>query len=158
MGQRATETIVVAASPETVYAVAADFANYPSWVADLKSVAILETDADFEALLTASHDTPVVIFKHSRNCGTSGYALEELTDHLAHAPEKVRYAMVTVQTHRALSDAIAARLGVRHHTPQALLVRNGQVVWSATHHRITADVLDQEVTRTLSGATAPHSN
>ena len=46
MGQRATETIVVAASPETVYAVAADFANYPSWVADLKSVAILETDGE----------------------------------------------------------------------------------------------------------------
>lgn len=44
MGQRATETIVVSASPEAVYAVAADFANYPLWVADLKSVAILETD------------------------------------------------------------------------------------------------------------------
>ena len=123
-----------------------------------RDLAILEAAADLDDLLAASHDTPVVIFKHSHSCGTSGYALEELTEHLGHAPEGVRYAMVTVQTHRALSDAIAARLGVRHHTPQALLVRNGQVVWSATHHRITADVLDQEVTRTLSGATAPHSN
>ena len=123
-----------------------------------RDLAILDTDTDLDDLLAASHATPVVIFKHSRSCGTSGYALEELTDHLAHAPEGVRYAMVTVQTHRALSDTIAARLGVRHHTPQALLVRDGQVVWSATHHRITADVLDQEVTRTLSGATAPHSN
>jgi thioredoxin 1 len=123
-----------------------------------RNIATLETESDLDTLLAHSRTAPVLIFKHSRSCGTSAYALEELTDHLGHAPEGVTYAMVTVQTHRALSDAIAARLGVRHHTPQVLLVQDGRVVWSATHHRITADALDQEVTRTLSGATAPHSN
>ena len=44
MSQRATETIIVKAAPEAVYAIAADFATYPSWVADLKSVSVLETD------------------------------------------------------------------------------------------------------------------
>ena len=44
MSQRATETIIVKAAPEAVYAIAADFASYPSWVADLKSVSVLETD------------------------------------------------------------------------------------------------------------------
>ena len=44
MSQRAVESIMVKAAPDAVYAVAADFASYPSWVADLKSVAILESD------------------------------------------------------------------------------------------------------------------
>ena len=46
--------------------------------------------------------------------------------------------MVTVQTHRNVSNAVATRLGVRHETPQALLVRNGQVIWAASHFRVTA--------------------
>jgi thioredoxin 1 len=50
--------------------------------------------------------------------------------------------MVTVQTHREVSNAVAARLGVRHETPQALIVRGGRVVWSASHFRVTAKAVD----------------
>lgn len=53
-----------------------------------------------------------------------------------------QYAMVTVQTHRAVSNAIAQKLGVRHETPQALLVKSGRVVWSASHFRVTAAAVD----------------
>ena len=33
------------------------------------------------------------------------------------------------------------KLGVRHETPQALLIRDGRVVWSASHFRVTADAV-----------------
>ena len=56
-----------------------------------------------------------------------------------------QYAMVTVQTHRAVSNAIAQKLGVRHETPQALLVKNGRVVWSASHFRVTAAAVDDAI-------------
>ncbi len=46
MSQRATKSIVVNASPEVVYAVVTDFSRYPQWVADLKSVNVLESSAD----------------------------------------------------------------------------------------------------------------
>ena len=49
--------------------------------------------------------------------------------------------MVTVQTHRDVSNAVATRLGVRHETPQALLVRDGQVIWTASHFRVTAQAV-----------------
>jgi bacillithiol system protein YtxJ len=32
-------------------------------------------------------------------------------------------------------------LGVRHETPQAILLRDGVPVWSASHFRITAEAL-----------------
>jgi ribosome-associated toxin RatA of RatAB toxin-antitoxin module len=50
VAQRATESIVVGATPETIYAVVTDFANYASWVSDLKRIDVLERDADGRAL------------------------------------------------------------------------------------------------------------
>jgi hypothetical protein len=34
---------------------------------------------------------------------------------------------------------------VRHETPQALLVRDGTLVWSASHYRVTADAMSRAI-------------
>ena len=105
-----------------------------------------------DRLLSESHTRPLVLFKHSYSCGISAEALDELVDHLkssataAGLPD-LRYAMVTVQTHRDVSNAVTTRLGVRHETPQALLVREGRVVWSASLFRVTADAVQKALTR-----------
>lgn len=44
MPQRATESITVNASPETIYAVVADFEHYADWVSDLKRIEVLTRD------------------------------------------------------------------------------------------------------------------
>jgi bacillithiol system protein YtxJ len=98
-----------------------------------------------DGLLAESADRPVLLFKHSYSCGTSAEALDELLAHLSETPRDARYAMVTVQTHRDVSNAVAQRLGVRHETPQALLVRDGRVVWSASHFRVTADAVARAI-------------
>jgi ribosome-associated toxin RatA of RatAB toxin-antitoxin module len=49
--ERATETIMVAAEPDTVFAVAVDLEDYPEWVADLKSVAVTDRDAEGRPLV-----------------------------------------------------------------------------------------------------------
>jgi bacillithiol system protein YtxJ len=111
--------------------------------ADLKR---LTSPDQIDALLEESATRPVLIFKHSVSCGTSAYAFDELGDLLKRPlPVDVRYAVVVVQSDRATSTALAARLGVRHETPQALLVRDGRVVWHASHHRLTADALAKAV-------------
>jgi len=45
----ATERTTIAASPEQCYAIALDFERYPEWAADIKSVEVLERDADGRA-------------------------------------------------------------------------------------------------------------
>ncbi len=42
---KTVETAVVGASPSECYEIAGDFANYPEWAGDIKSVEILERDA-----------------------------------------------------------------------------------------------------------------
>ena len=106
---------------------------------------------DLDRVLSESHTRPLLLFKHSFTCGVSAEALDELIDHLnadivaAEMPDP-RYAIVTVQTHREVSNAVAARLGIRHETPQALLIRDGRVVWSASHFRVTADAMKKALT------------
>lgn len=102
-----------------------------------------------DALLSDSHQHPLLLFKHSDTCGTSMQAFEELEQYLADADPRIRHGLVTVQTDRAISDHVAARLGVRHQSPQAILICRGEVVWTASHHRITADALRQAVRSVL---------
>jgi bacillithiol system protein YtxJ len=94
-----------------------------------------------EAAIAESRERPVLLFKHSRTCGVSAEALDELRAHLDRDGVGATYKMVTVQSHRQVSDEVADRLGVRHETPQAILIRDGRPVWKASHFRITADAL-----------------
>lgn len=99
--------------------------------------------ASLEDAIAESRSRPVLLFKHSRYCGVSCEALDELQSHIHGAPGEVAYKMITVQTHRPVSDAAAQRLGLRHETPQAILLRDGKIVWNASHFRITATRLDE---------------
>lgn len=80
----------------------------------------------------------MLLFKHSFTCGVSAEALDELIAHLSADALEVCYAMIGVQTHREVSNAAAARLGVRHQSPQAILVHDGRAVWAASHFRVSA--------------------
>lgn len=101
---------------------------------------------ELEEALNDSHAKPVLLFKHSHTCGISAEALDELRAHLEERPGAggaVRYAIVTVQTHREVSNEIASRLGVRHETPQAILVRAGRAIWTASHFRVNVAELNK---------------
>ena len=99
-----------------------------------------------EAAIAESVERPVLLFKHSRTCGISCEALDELHAHLERTRTEAAYKVITVQSHRQISDEAAMRLGVRHETPQAILLRDGRPVWKASHFRITADELSRALT------------
>jgi bacillithiol system protein YtxJ len=101
--------------------------------------------AGLDEAITESRERPVLVFKHSRTCGISCEALDQLHEHVAEAPAGAAYKLITVQSHRRVSDELSTRLGIRHETPQAILLRDGRPVWNASHFRITA----KELTRVL---------
>jgi bacillithiol system protein YtxJ len=97
---------------------------------------------ELEAAIAESCERPVLVFKHSRTCGISCEALDELRTHVGRADAGVSYKLITVQSHRRVSDEATMRFGIRHETPQAILLRDGRPVWNASHFRITANHLD----------------
>ena len=110
----------------------------------------LKTLPDTDALAAAiaeSRTRPVLIFKHSRTCGISCEAFDALAAHLADEPgDHASYNLITVQSHRHVSEQAASLLGVRHETPQAIVLRDGAPVWTASHFRITTDALKRVLT------------
>jgi thioredoxin 1 len=112
----------------------------------MSALVALHDLAGVDAAIAESRERPVLLFKHSRYCGVSCEALDELQSHIeSPLVTGIAYRMVTVQTHRAVSDLIAQRLAIRHETPQAILLRHGKAVWNASHFRITATQLDRAV-------------
>ena len=107
----------------------------------------VEDVAHLDRLLKTPDPRPLLLFKHSRTCGTSAQALDELLMHLDERDTNARYAIVTVQTRRDVSSAVAKTLGIRHETPQVLLIQDGRVEWSASHFRVTADAVDAAIRR-----------
>jgi bacillithiol system protein YtxJ len=79
---------------------------------------------------------PRWLFKHSDACPVSAAALGEIESFLRERPGEAA-ALVVVQRRRPVSDHAARVLGVRHETPQALLLLGGRVLWHASHGRIT---------------------
>ena len=103
-------------------------------------------DHDLEQLLDRSKTNPVLIFKHSTQCPISTQAYEEFTDFVEGIDNLVCGSVLVIENRR-LSNAIATRFGVRHESPQALLIKDGRVVWHASHWSITSDSLNEALVR-----------
>jgi bacillithiol system protein YtxJ len=67
-------------------------------------------------------------------------ALDEVESFLQQHPNLPAY-LVDVRAERPLSQEIAARSGVQHESPQAILLRRGAPLWDASHYEITAEAL-----------------
>lgn len=93
----------------------------------------------FEELAIRSKEKPVVIFKHSLTCPISFAAYEQMAEFDG------QVALIEVQRARELSTEIENRLGVAHESPQVIVLRNGQVVWNASHFMVTADAVTEAV-------------
>ena len=92
-----------------------------------------------DQLLARSHDAPVVLFKHSSTCPISSFAYRQMSQ------VERDVSLVVVQRARDLSGEIASRTGIRHESPQAIILRNGQAVWSASHYDITSGAVEEAV-------------
>ena len=94
------------------------------------------TDADLDQLLAAPL---AVLYKHSPICPTSDVAYEEMLAFLRHSAVPVY--MVDVILHRPLSRALAERIGVRHASPQVIILRDGVAAWHRSHYEIQAEAM-----------------
>lgn len=85
-----------------------------------------------ENLLTDSKRKPVIVFKHSNACSISARAYREM--------EKFdgQVNILEVQSAREVSSELANLTGIRHETPQVIVLKDGKAVWNASHFDVTA--------------------
>jgi bacillithiol system protein YtxJ len=93
----------------------------------------LSSDLDLDHALAASHASPVIVFKHSQSCGSSWMAEASLREGRLPAPVH----QLVVQRSRAVSDRLARLVGVRHESPQVLILVDGRAAWHTSHAGVT---------------------
>jgi bacillithiol system protein YtxJ len=97
----------------------------------------LENSEQLEEIL--SSEKPTLIFKHSTRCHISSMALSGFKRSWSVSSENCSIYLLDLIAFRELSNEVANRTGVAHQSPQIILVKNGAVLHSASHHGIDAN-------------------
>jgi bacillithiol system protein YtxJ len=95
----------------------------------------IDDRAALDNVINDSKQKPVIVFKHSNACSISSRAYREM--------EKLEGVnILEVQSAREISRELANLTGIRHETPQVIVLRDGKAVWNASHFDVkAADVM-----------------
>lgn len=89
-------------------------------------------------LIEQSAEIPVLIFKHSTSCSISAMAINRFENKWTASPEACLVIYLDLLRFRAISNEIATKTGIQHQSPQAILLKNKQVVYTDSHSGIDA--------------------
>lgn len=105
---------------------------------------------DAQELARAFEEPWALLFKHSTRCPVSAAAHREVAEFRRRHPSAAVYVVHVVEQ-RDLSKAVAERTGVRHESPQAIVLEDGSVTWSDSHEGVTADALEAALSEPVRG-------
>ena len=91
-------------------------------------------------IIESSGKHPIIIFKHSTSCSISAMAKNRLEkSDLTNAD--IEFYYLDLLKHRDVSNAIAGELGVRHESPQIIIIKDGIAVDSASHGSVKEEFI-----------------
>jgi len=90
-----------------------------------------------DELFEQSSEKPVVLFKHSLTCPISAGVYQEISN----AGADIN--LIIIQNARSVSKAVAEKTGIRHESPQAIVLKNGEPVYHASHYDVTAEDVEK---------------
>ena len=99
----------------------------------------INTTEELDNLFQKSFDEPVMLFKHSLTCPISAGVYREVSQ------TDADINIVVMQNARNISNQIAERTGIRHESPQAIVLKDGKAVYHASHYDITADEISEKL-------------
>ncbi len=101
----------------------------------------LSDEEQLKTIIQESYQKPVVIFKHSTRCGTSAMAKYTLETGWDFQSEELDFYYLDLIQHRPVSNLVAETFKVVHHSPQIIVVKNGEAVYNTSHHNISIGTL-----------------
>ena len=96
--------------------------------------------AQLDTIKKESGTSPVLIFKHSTRCSISATALARLERNWkSENPTGMKAYYLDLISFRPVSNKIQEEFHIEHQSPQALLIKDGQCVYDASHMAISLD-------------------
>ncbi len=85
----------------------------------------------------------VVVFKHSTRCGISSGVLTKFEKATDSSAETVAFYYLDLIRFRNISNQISKEFNVYHQSPQAIVLKNGEVIKHASHYDIISNLIDE---------------
>ncbi|ATL47996.1 bacillithiol system redox-active protein YtxJ [Chitinophaga caeni] len=105
----------------------------------------LNAEAGLTSLQARSYELPVLIYKHSTRCSISSMVLNRMER--SATTVSIEFYFLDLIRYRNLSDFIAAKFNVPHESPQVLLIKNGECIYSESHFAISMDEIESVATQ-----------
>jgi len=93
---------------------------------------------DIEKIKEVSFGKPVLIFKHSTSCSVSSTAKDRLERGWSDLSGFGAVYYLDLLRFREISNAIEKEFGIRHESPQVLVVKDGICVYNDSHFSISS--------------------
>lgn len=92
----------------------------------------VDDEGALDDLIEQSREQPVLLMNYDPYCGVNAAVRRDVVTLDADV------AVVDVDANHDLGQTVAKKTGVRHESPQMILLKDGKAVWSASHFSITA--------------------
>jgi bacillithiol system protein YtxJ len=102
----------------------------------------LTEEAQFLSAIENNQDKPVLFFKHSTRCSISAMALSRFEENWNLENDCTIYFLDLI-AYRPISNLIEKETAVYHQSPQVIVLRNKEVIYTATHSEINASAIEK---------------
>jgi bacillithiol system protein YtxJ len=102
----------------------------------------LSNDKSIEILIAESEIKPVLIFKHSTRCSISSMALSRF-EREWNVNNDVALYYLDLISFRDFSNSIANTLQVIHQSPQVIVIKQKEVIYTDSHNGIDAKEIEK---------------
>jgi len=106
----------------------------------------LTEEKQIAEIMDLSSSIPVYIFKHSTTCGISAQAKENVELSFRNTNKSFLFYYLDLLKFRTVSNEVASTLNVHHQSPQLILIHDGQVIFTTSHHKIKATIIEESLT------------
>lgn len=89
-------------------------------------------------ILQGSGERPALLFKHSTRCGVSSMALSSFENEWATGTEFCDLYYLDLLSYRNTSNETSVLTGITHQSPQVIVVKGEEILYSASHSAIDA--------------------
>src|SRR6266404_1676445 len=96
------------------------------------------TDEDqLQNIIVRSQEKPQVIFKYSTHCQVSEAIFQRLQKNCC--PEHIDFYFLDLIAHENISEKVSETFHVPHHSPQILLIKDGECIFEESNPEISLE-------------------
>ncbi len=105
----------------------------------------ITSDKQLVAAFEESNEKPILFFKHSTRCSISSMALSRFEQNAEQLNEICALYFIDLMEFRQVSNKLEEISNVMHQSPQVIVVKNREVIYTETHSSIDAKEIERQL-------------